>query len=647
MSGDVQITFAADDKGLLALIAKSLAQLRALEAAGAGVEGGIGKADRGLQRFADSIKNQVMTPLERFKQAKERLGQALSKDLIDNPTYARGLAAELERYRQEIKQTEGEWERYAAAVKEANQTPVERLQAKLDKLSEAHKRNALDAKDYDRAVKAAHAEHQREIDRTQAKLARENDVARRSQFSFSASAVAAGQLVAGAWQSAIGMIGRFSQAMRQEQQAALQVQRDAGGSLGMLAQIADSPEHMAQLTEQARGLVRSGSAQTVGQGAQIVFDLANAGALEELPQLRRLSDPGIVRDLGVAATAAKSMQNAFGEKVGGIADIMAKSLVAAKFSAANAEQLSTGAARAGSAASDRGMTIDELLAATAIVGDVRGSAEEGGTRIASLLRGMEDDMEVRGKSLMESIQVIQSRNLAPEELTKQLTAEGADAFRILTTNLQKLDEITRATAEQVTAVTIAEKERLALGERAVRTDLEARRAKAMIDLQREDEGRVVQMQEAMIAVGEMERRTGNRGGIATMARDAAAALDPSFFDKLGPAGLLLKMNARTVGALPDRVTRELDAMAFGNAMGGFGAVPGNALPEAMAGSDRGLPGLREALKEAIVARDEGQKQFAAEMRKVAADFREATARLSRPGLGRAAQREAAVAAGGD
>ena len=444
--------------------------------------------------------------------------------------------------------------------------------------------------------------------------------------------------------------------MQEEHRKALEVQQQAGGSLGMLAQISDSEQQMQELTALARDLVRTGAATDVGRGAQVVFDLANANALDQVGQLRQLAEPGVIRDLPQATTAANAVRSAMGSDVGSVTDIIAKSLKAAQFSSANAEQLAAGAARAGSEAAAKGMSVNELLAATGIIGDVRGSAEEGGTRLASLLRGMQDDQEVRGKSLLDSVRAIRARNLPPEELTKQLTADGADAFRILATNLQKLDDVTRATAEQVTAVTVAEKRRIALSEQSVRADMVARQQAGQVAMMREAEGRVVQLTQAAIESGAMERRTGARSGIVSNIAAAAGAVDqavPAWVAALGPAGAAVKAPAWLLSKFRGESGRELDAMAFSQMMGVATSVPGTAMPQAVANSDRTNSDVRQALQLAIEERERERQQFNEMFRRSAETMAKAAASMERAAdkAGRAdrinpARREAAAAHGG-
>jgi hypothetical protein len=241
---------------------------------------------------------------------------------------------------------------------------------------------------------------------------------------------------------------------------------------------------------------------------------------------------------------------------------------------------------------------------------------------------MEDDTALQGKSLVERIEDIQSRNLAAPELTKQLTAEGADAFRILANSLEDLRATAKATAEQVTEETFARKRAIAIGEGAVNADMLARQAKARGDMARESEGRVVALQEAAIEEGVTQRRAVGGSGLVGKA--------------VGLGGLL-----------PERVSNELDAAAFGGFMRNiFATAPGNKLAESMADSDRTPTGIREALTAAIAERDAERERFAAALKSASEKFERSAAAMERvanrqanirPDLIGPARREAAAA----
>jgi len=601
--------------------------------------------DQSLKRFARSVKEAQSTPDSRLADEMAKIDASVKATLLTEEEASEARTAANERYRKELQDATGEVERFAAAQLKIDETPADRLRQKTELLNRAVKAGEMTGEQAAAARRRHQQEYQIELTRSQ-----------RSQQSLSAGAVAAGQIIAQSWSTALAAVGRFSSAMQEEHRKALEVQQQAGGSLGMLAQISDSEQQMQDLTALARDLVRTGAASDVGRGAQVVFDLANANALDQVGQLRQLAEPGVIRDLPQATTAANAVRSAMGNDVGSVTDIIAKSLKAAQFSSANAEQLAAGAARAGSEAAAKGMSVNELLAATGIIGDVRGSAEEGGTRLASLLRGMQDDQEVRGKSLLDSVRAIRARNLPPEELTKQLTAEGADAFRILATNLQKLDDVTRATAEQVTAVTVAEKRRIALSEQSVRADMVARQQAGQVAMMREAEGRVVQLTQAAVESGAMERRTGARSGIVSNVAAAAGAIDqavPAWVAALGPAGAAVKAPAWLLSKFRGESGRELDAMAFSSMMGVATSVPGSAMPGAVANSDRTNSDVRQALQLAIEERERERQQFNEMFRRSAETMAKAAASMERAAdkAGRAdrinpARREAAAAHGG-
>lgn len=680
--GEVSIRFSSkEQEKLWNDIARTVSALGGLQQAGEGMAATTSRSSAALRKFAESVKASVQTPMEQLAATKEKLDKTLEAQLISPEQHAAAmvqaeakyqaaieatdvalqqrraaekqaeqdreraarkaerdaereasrLEREAEREAQRLERLDAEWQRYADAVAAANSTPTERLQAKLNKLSEAHRRGKLDAEQYGRAVKAAEDEHQRELDQTAAKMNRASEQAQGSQFSIGAAAVATGSVIAEAWQGALSAVQRFSAGMQEENARAMSAQEQSGRSLGSLAQIARDEEDMAALTGLARSLFASGAAGSMQAATDAVFAARSTDSEADIPQLRALAEPGVIGSLPVMLDAVAALRASVGAEAGSAADLLAKAKVASGPSTASAEGVLIAAARAGSQARVQGVQVEELLSATGILATAKGSADEGGTRLASLLRGLEDDTAIRGMTLADAIESIQARNLAPEELTKQLTAEGADAFRILATNLGQLRDVSREAAEQSTAATLAKMREIALSESAVDVDMRTRQVRARMDLAREAEGRVVALNEAVIDQGVMERRVGAQtGGLVGMGMRAAF-----------PA---------TIGGEP--IARELTAYAYGSFMRSVMAVsPGNKFAESAAMSDRTDPALREALTKAIAERDADRERFAAQIRAAADRFDTAAKAIERASTRgdriAAPRREAARAAGGE
>jgi len=553
------------------------------------------KLDASLARFASREIKLNATPFEQFAEKAKQLDEALEAGLLTREQHARATESATKKLAEAMGEADEELKSFAEGIRSLNATPLDRLREKNEQLAKAVKAGHLTEVEASKAAKRHQDEYQRELDQTKSK-----------QQQLGAGAVAAGSMIASAWQTALAQVSRIATVMRAENDRALGVQQASGKSLGSLAQIAESPEEMTQLSGLARGLVASGAAPDMSVAVNTVFDAKSSGSIGDLEQLRQLSEPGVIGNLSEVIKSAASLRAAMGaESAGSISDLMGKAFAAAGPSTASAEGVLIGAARAGSQAKSEGVSVDELLAGTGIIATARGSAEEGGTRMAALLRGMEDDTALQGKSLVERIEDIQSRNLAAPELTKQLTAEGADAFRILANSLEDLRATAKATAEQVTEETFARKRAIAIGEGAVNVDMLARQAKARGDMARESEGRVVALQEAAIEEGVTQRRA------------------------IGGSGLVGKA-VGLGGLLPERVSNELDAAAFGGFMRNiFATAPGNALAESMAGSDRTPTGIREALTAAIAERDAERARFAEQLNSAAQRFERASQSMER------------------
>jgi hypothetical protein len=585
------------------------------------VEGAVARVDASLKRFAAREIKLQTSDLDKLQAKLAKLDTALKAGLLTTEQHKFAVdTAEAEAAGKSLEVLNREIKTFADQQKRLDATPLDRLKQKQDLLTKAVEKGKLTQQEAGVAAKRHQDEYQRELDQT-----------KNAQTQLTAGAVAGGVLIAEAWGKALGAVQRIASAMREENARALNVQQEVGRSLGSLAQLTSDPKELDRLSNMARDLTRTGAAPNIGAAVDTIFAASSAGALGDIENIRQLAEPGIVGNVPEFIRSAAALRAAMGEEqTGTTSDVIGKAFAAAAPTTTTAEQLIVGAARAGSSAKTQGIGVDELLAGTGILATARGSAEEGGTRMASLLRGMEDDKEIRGKSLAESIGIIQARNLPPEELTKQLTAEGADAFRILATNLDQLKKVTQETATQVTKVTIAERNRAAMEVPAIRADVIARQAKATADMQREAEGRVIALQEAGIEQGVTERRAVGSGGLVGKA--------------VGLGGIL-----------PDRVSNELDAMAFGGFMRNiFATAPGNRLAESMAESERTDPRLREALTEAIAERDRERAEFASQMREASERFERASQNIERasqqrgqmpavrPNWSTRAQQEAAV-----
>jgi|GEM_PF-6381350 len=223
----------------------------------------------------------------------------------------------------------------------------------------------------------------------------------------------------------------------------------AESGLSQLAQLAGGDRaRLSRLMGAARRTYGEGGAESLDAAARQIFALESAGALRDRRFFGRLH--GIVDDPAGMARAAATMRKSVGAReTGGMSDIVSKAFAASKYSPASAEALLTAAARGGQGIRAIGGTDEQLLAATAIMATARGSAEEGGTTVAALLKQLQKKGGFEGLGLVGSLEKLKSRGLSGRRLLKFLGGrqEASIAADVLMRNIPELQEITGAQAE--------------------------------------------------------------------------------------------------------------------------------------------------------------------------------------------------------
>jgi len=218
--------------------------------------------------------------------------------------------------------------------------------------------------------------------------------------------------------------------------------------LSSLAQLAGGNKaRLQQLIGAARKTYAEGGASSLDAAAKQVFALESAGALGGRQFFSRLY--GIVEDPAAMARAAATMRKSVGAKeTGGFSQIVSKAFAASKYSPASAEALLTAASRGGQGIRAIGGSDEELLAATAIMATARGSAEEGGTTVAALLKQLQKKGGFEGLGLKGSLEKLKAKGLSGRKLLKFLGGrqEASIAADVLMRSIPQLDEITGAQA---------------------------------------------------------------------------------------------------------------------------------------------------------------------------------------------------------
>jgi hypothetical protein len=285
--------------------------------------------------------------------------------------------------------------------------------------------------------------------------------------------------------------------------------------------------------------------------------------------------------------SAAGIRESFGQAGGSFQDLINRSLVASASSPAKAEELLRGAGKAGVAARQQGITVDELLAATSIMATAKGSADEGGSRLNALLMALavtEPKLDARGRVAKDSPiqQTLRGRSLAdigsdeairamsPVQLQKLLgSREAVEGLGIVIEQVSKLKELTPRVAQGV------QENKLERGIAIVEGD---RRAMAGVNLQ------------AQQGAQEVERL--NRGQ-ASLEVDAMLIRAQRHVEQAPQAGLLRRLfNATHVGIGSNLMQGDLSS-----------AISGFSLPTALIGnaakSEAGMmatSGLRTGLE---------------------------------------------------
>ena len=413
------------------------------------------KIDRERDAFssqADKVRKQDSTPEERLKnrldeltQAQQRLGvsqqdfETLSKAAHDQ--YQRELAestAAINKAKAALDAERDSFTRQAEQIRRIDATPIERLKMRLDELRDAQKRVGMSQQDFETLSKKAHDQYQLEVRQSVAeteRLKREAvETAQRSGSSFGEMSLGAMAAWTSVGATVIGVLNKVRQASEEAGQAL----KSAAPSRGTLAQLAlDDPAKYLEMSAQADSLRAKGVTTSLEEANQFMLAMHSANAGDEIDVFSRAKRVGLIQDPSSMIASAAGIRESFGADAGSIQDLVNRSLVASASSPAKAEELLRGAGKAGVAAKQQGISVDELLSLTAIMATAKGGADEGGTRVAALLSALavsEPERDSRGRVkkdsfLQESLRGRSVEDIAADE--KFRTATPAQLQRAL------------------------------------------------------------------------------------------------------------------------------------------------------------------------------------------------------------------------
>lgn len=521
--GEVAIRFTSQQQEKLwGDIARTVAALSELQGKGEEMAAATGKTSASLRRFAEAVKAAQSTPDSRLadevgkldaalkaalltqeqfdaasKAANERYQAEINKSTIEAQEFAkaqraeevnaqlrqqialvRERGAELEKSRQtaeaaseqerrDLERVEGEWDRYAAGVKEAIRTPIQTYHAKLERLSEAHLRGKLTLDEYHAAAKKAFTAYKQGV-----------DGAAKSQESLSTNAVMGGTLMANAYMKAGQVVTDVFRRAAEELERLKESSRDAGDQYGELAQLqANTPA----LVEQVNQLMASGSVKSFAEGKAAVFAAESAGAQESMPALADLAKFGVIQQMPEVIRSAEALRFTLGEKAGTPEEILAKSFASARSSTTTAERVTIAASKSGTSGRELGINADESLAAAGILASGKGNADTAGERLAALFRGLKTQEGMQGKTLPQMIESVRGMGLGFADRQKFLGGSEADeAFSVLETKLPLLAKTIAAVADAKGAETLRAiaADAAAIPETALTANARAGKAKA-------------------------------------------------------------------------------------------------------------------------------------------------------------------------
>lgn len=422
---------------------------------------------------AGQLAQPPQEPLERYharmlllRDAHEALTISAERYQYESQRAWSSMVRDVQEASQGTSDVDRELRRVAASARQLASTPMDRYQERMTQLGAALRRNMLTQSEFAAAAKRAQDEYQAEVAQSVAATGRLNQAAAGTSRSSADSFLEMATSVRAAYMAVAVVGATVLSKLKQQAQEAGRALADQSPSQGTLAQLATSPEDFKRLTALAKKVRAMGGASTMEEANRFVFAMESAGASSEIETFAQLKNLGIMERPEEMIKYASAVRKSLGaDKAGSFRDLVNRAFVAAASSPENAEQVLKGTARAGVAAQQQGVGIDELMAAVSIGSAATGSGEEAGTKMAALLRGLsqytpEKDSrgrikrtapikrELRGTSLADVLADEELAALSPEKLQKVLgSAEAAQMYGILRENRGEFGKLAPATRQ--------------------------------------------------------------------------------------------------------------------------------------------------------------------------------------------------------
>lgn len=428
-------------------------------------------ADPAARAIGDKLTQDNATPLERYHQRLLRVRQAYAATTVSAVTFQRESAKALEDLNRELAKThdttseaDRDLRKFAATVKQVETTPLERYNQQLAKIDQAVKKNLLTTREAQAAAKRAADEYQAEAGQSE-RAARKVGLAARE--SAGGAQAAFGNMKVGvlaAWGAVGATVTKILGDIRAEAEKAGQSLSGQAASGGTLAQLANSPEELQELRRAAKKVRAGGGAASMDEANRFVFSMKSAGAMDEIDTFTKAKNLGVMQQPEEMIKYAAAVRTSFGaQQAGSFQDVVNRSLVAAGSSPEEASQVLKGTARAGVAAQQQGASVDETMALVSVMSRATGSAEEAGSKVAALMRGLAKyepekdahgqlkagkplDETFRGQSISDVLKNEKLAALSPADLQKLLGSdEAVQTLGVARENAAELRALTAGT----------------------------------------------------------------------------------------------------------------------------------------------------------------------------------------------------------
>lgn len=546
--------------------------------------------DKSLKSFAEREIKLDLTPWQAMQAQVGKLDAALKAGMLTPEQHAaahtRAIAKMRDAYAQQSKIAmtpvagpllagpSDELRKFAEQTRRVNASPLERYQATMAKLNATVREGLLTQEEFRRAAAVAQQEYQRELDASMSKTR-----------ALAGSASAAGGDVAGSFSSMLSKVGisiggltalthAIFADIRAEAQKASEDVMSSYKAMGKLGQIG-GPKLTGERRKMAEEHYASGAVGSQAEAAQTILELANTGALGDRKLFADLQKTGLVDSPSSITTMSQQLRQTLGEKeAGSFPVILARAMAAAEPVNTTPDVLLSAAAKSGQSAGTLGIKAPDLLAATTTMIQAKG-ADEGATRLASLLAKLTTMEGVHGTGLFDRIESIQKKNLNPAQLKKLFGDDTAvEAFNILA----KSSGATQSLSQKVAAATpeILDrkiKEQMAVPE--IQDGVNAAAALARQEIAGKERGR--RALRADVAVQEGVESVRTKGGFLI------GELGRGLFDAVGAAGIGRAIGDRRVG--------------FGQFAGEAGSDVDAAIAKRMANAARLIPGSDRTITE--------------------------------------------------